>query len=315
MTHIAVVGSINMDLVVRAPHIPMPGETVLGSDFDTFSGGKGANQAIAAARQGSKVSMIGRVGQDAFGQQLLNGLQTEGVDTKHIGLDESTASGVALITLDTAGQNSIVVAPGANHRLTPEMVTQAWKQIPPVDVLLLQFETPINTVFTGAQLAYQSGAKVVLNPAPAQALAPKLLALVDVLIPNESEIALLTGRPVESLEQIELAARGLLDLGVGIVVVTLGERGALIVDGSRTGVHVPGFSVEVVDTTAAGDSFVGVLAAALAEELPLQTAVTRGCAAGALAATHLGAQPSIPTKATIDQLISCPSPGTAKAVA
>ena len=303
MARIIVVGSINMDLVVRAPHIPIPGETVLGSDFNTFPGGKGANQAVAAARQGTRVTFIGRVGHDAFGQQLVTGLQAEDVDTKYIGLDENAPSGVALITLDAEGQNSIVVSSGANHKLTPEHIREAIAAFKNADVLLLQLETPLETVIAAAEQAKAHGLKVVLNPAPAQPLPIELLSLVDVLIPNESETALLTDLPVNSPEQAETAARKLQTHGVGCVVVTLGSRGALYVDGDQKPTHVKGFSVDVVDTTAAGDSCVGVISVSLAEGLSLETAVKRGCAAGALAATRLGAQPSIPTKAGIDNFI------------
>lgn len=300
MMKIIVVGSINMDLVVRTPRTPIPGETVLGCDFGTFPGGKGANQAVAAARQGADVTLIGRVGADAFGQQLVNNLQAEGIDTGHIGVDDSTASGVALIMLDAAGQNSIVVASGANHQLTPAHIEAASMVFQGADLLLLQLETPLETVIVAAEQARAQNVRVVLNPAPAQPLPERLLSLVDVLIPNETETALLTGLRVETWAQVEPAASKLLADGVGCVVVTLGAQGALLSQKGQPELHVASFPVEVVDTTAAGDSFVGAFAVALAEHLPLETAVTRGCAAGALAATRLGAQPSIPTKAEID---------------
>jgi ribokinase len=304
MAMIVVVGSINMDLVVRAPHIPIPGETVLGSDFGTFSGGKGANQAVAAARQGANVTFLGRVGRDAFGQQLVAELQDGGVDTRYIGVDEITATGVALITLDQAGENCIVVASGANHRLTPEHVRAAAGVFSGADALLLQLETPLETVIAAAEQAKAQRVNIILNPAPAQALPEALLSLVDVLVPNESELSLLSGLPIDTPEQIEIAARDLLARGVSCVVVTLGERGATFVERDGSASHVPSFAVEVVDTTAAGDSFVGAFSVALAEGLPLHTAVRRGCAAGALAVTHLGAQPSIPTRSEIDQLMT-----------
>jgi len=303
MAKITVVGSINMDLVVRAPHIPAPGETVLGSGFGVFPGGKGANQAVATARQGAEVTFIGRVGGDAFGRELLDSLVAEGIQTQYIGVEDSTASGVALITLDAAGQNSIVVAPGANHVLSPEHIQAADASFAGADLLLLQLETPLETVVAAAEGAKTHGVKVVLNPAPAQPLPEALLKIVDVLIPNESEAALLTGLPVETLEGAETAARKLLKLGVRWVVVTLGARGALLVSGDRPAIHVLSYPVEVVDTTAAGDSFVGAFSVALAEGSPLEAAVRRGCAAGALAATRLGAQPSIPTKAEVDGLL------------
>ena len=301
---IVVVGSLNMDLVVRAPHIPVPGETVLGSDFGTFPGGKGANQAVAAARQGARVTFVGRVGADAFGQQLVTGLEAEGIDTRYVGVEEDAATGVALITLDSAGENSIVVAPGANHALTCRHIQESEAAFRGADLLLLQLETPLASVQTAAQQAKAHGVGVVLNPAPAQALPPGLLALVDVLIPNETELALLTGLPVDSLERIEDAARTLLVQGVGSLVVTLGGRGALTLEQNQPAIHVPAFAVEVVDSTAAGDSFAGAFSVALAEGTSLHAAAGRGCAAGALATTRLGAQPSIPTKAEVDQLMA-----------
>lgn len=303
MSNIIIVGSINMDLVVRAPHIPIPGETVLGDDFATFPGGKGANQAVAAARQGANVSFVGRVGADAFGSKLVEGLQSEGINTRHIGVDPAASSGVALITLDAAGQNSIVVASGANYKLTPEHILAAEKAFDGADVLLLQLESPLETVIAAAELGSNYAVKVLLNPAPAQPLPEELLALVDVLIPNESETALLTDHTVNTLDQAESAARKIINQGVGYVVVTLGSRGALLVEQNQPAVHVHTFPVEVVDTTAAGDSFVGAFSVALASGLDLQRAVQYGCAAGALAVTRLGAQPSIPTKTETEGML------------
>jgi ribokinase len=300
MSKVIVVGSINMDLVVRARRIPTPGETVLGSDFGTFPGGKGANQAVAAARQGADVAFLGRVGSDSFGEQLISKLQAEGIDTQHIGVDPTAASGVALITLDAVGQNSIVVASGANHELTPRHIQEASASFIDADILLLQLETPLATVTAAARLAKSQGVKVVFNPAPAQPLPDGLLSNLDVLIPNESETALLTGLPVDSLEQVETAARRLLARGVRSVVVTLGKRGALYVTQGLPAGHIPAYTVDVVDTTAAGDSFVGALSVALAEGHSLEDAVQVGCAAGALATTRLGAQPSIPSRVEIE---------------
>jgi ribokinase len=304
VARIVVVGSLNMDLVVRAPQIPIPGETVLGRDFGMFPGGKGANQAVAAARQGAQVTFIGRVGADAFGRQLVIGLEAEGIDARHVGVEEGAATGVALITLDAAGENCIVVAPGANHTLMCSHIQEAEAVFRGADVLLLQLETPLASVHMAAQQAKACGVRVVLNPAPAQALPGSLLALVDVLIPNETELALLTGLPVDSLKRIEDAACTLLDQGVGSVVVTLGGRGALTVEQNQPAIHVPAFAVEVVDSTAAGDSFAGAFSVALAEGTSLHTAARRGCAAGALATTRMGAQPSIPTKTEIVQLMA-----------
>lgn len=303
MAKIIVVGSINMDLVVRAPKIPIPGETVLGSAFHTFPGGKGANQAVSAARQGAEVFFVGRVGADAFGHQLVHGLGADGVTTEQISVDETTSTGVALITVDAAGQNNIVVVPGANHQLTPEHIEQTSLAFAQADALLLQLEIPLETVQAAARQAKKQGVKVILNPAPAQALPADLLSLVDVLVLNESEAALLSGLPAETLEQAETAAGALIKQGIGCVVLTLGANGALLLTGAQPAIHQPGFPVEVVDTTSAGDAFIGAFAVALADSLPPEKALRRGCAAGSLAVTRPGAQPSIPTAAKVDQFL------------
>lgn len=302
-THIVVVGSLNMDLVVQVPVIPAPGETVLGNNFATIPGGKGANQAVAAARLGAQVSLIGRVGADAFGEQLLANARAEGIDVTHVGVDETAASGIAMITVDATGQNSIAVASGANFRLTAVHVRRAWEQLGPVDLLVMPLETPLETIETAVSLANQSGAKVILNPAPAQQLPAHILAGVDVLVPNEAETAQLTGLPVETSADTQQAARRLLELGVGHVVLTLGSRGALVLDGETGGfTAVPPYPVTVVDTTAAGDAFVAGLAVALGEGQPLVTAAQFANAVGALAVTKQGAQPGMPRRAEVETL-------------
>ncbi|MFQ5421230.1 MAG: ribokinase [Anaerolineae bacterium] len=298
-----VVGSLNMDLVTRAPRIPIPGETVIGGDLETVPGGKGANQAVAAARLGVQVSMVGHVGTDVFAQQLKENLAADGIDQRFVTAVPG-ASGVALIVVDNAGQNSIVVAPGANAALTPADVDAAAAAIQSAGVLLLQLETPPATVQRAAQIAHDAGVTVILNPAPAQPLPPKLLALVDILIPNESETAALTGLPTGNQEQIEAAAAHLRQSGVGTVILTLGERGALLARPDET-VLIPAFPVNrVVDTTAAGDAFVGGVATVIAEGKSLHEAIVTGNAAGALAVTKAGAQPSLPMRAEVLQKLS-----------
>jgi len=299
---IAVVGSLNMDLVVRAPHMPIPGETVIGSDFRTIPGGKGANQAVAAARLGAEVTMIGRVGDDDFGRAQLRNLGELGIDTTHVIVDPEAATGIALITLDASGQNSIVLAPGANMRLTKEDINAARGAIVQSDVLVLQLESPLEVVAYTIDIAHAEGVKVILNPAPAQPLPKETLAKLDYLIPNESETALLTGIEVADLDSAKEAAERLRDEGVGTVVLTLGARGAFLASAEEF-VHVPGYKVEVVDTTAAGDAFVGGLAVALAQGQNLAEAVRYANAAGALAVTRLGAQPSLPTRQEIEELM------------
>jgi ribokinase len=301
--NVAVVGSLNMDLVARAPRIPQPGETIIGRDFHTLPGGKGANQAVAAARLGAAVAMVGRVGSDAFARLLLDNLAAAGVDHTSVIQDPGAATGVALIVVDAAGQNTIVVASGANMRLSPADVEAAESAIASADVLLLQLETPLETATRAAQIAHAHGVTVILNPAPAQPFPPTLLCLVDVLVPNESETALLTGLPMDSLAQVEAAAGALRESGVGAVILTLGERGALLAQVGGTQVF-PAFMVTAVDTTAAGDAFMGGLAVALAEGHSLAESIRWGNAAGALAATRLGAQPSLPTRRAVEKFLT-----------
>lgn len=299
---VAVAGSLNVDLVARAPRMPQPGETIIGSDFRRVPGGKGANQAVAAAKLGAQVAMVGRVGGDTFATQLRENMGSVGIDLTHVTEDPDAPTGVALIIVDDAGQNSIVVASGANAHFSPADVAAAEETLAAADVLLLQLESPLETVIRAAEIAAAHGVHVILNPAPAQELPDSLLSLVDALIPNESETALLTGRSVESDKDARAAARDLLAYGVETVIITLGERGALLTeDDSAT--LIPSFEVEVVDTTAAGDGFVGSFAVALAEGRTLQEAVRWGNAAGALAATKMGAQPSLPTRKALERLL------------
>lgn len=303
MPHIVVVGSLNMDLVVQVPTIPAPGETVLGDNFATIPGGKGANQAVAAARLGAQVSLIGRVGNDAFGEQLLANAQREGIDVTHVGRDETAASGVAMISVDANGQNSIAVASGANYKLTAGHVRTAWAALSQVDLLVMPLETPLETIETAVSLANQSGTQVILNPAPAQHLPSRILAGVDVLVPNEPETSQLTGMPINTKEETQLAARQLLKLGVSSVALTLGSRGALVLAGA-TGQfsEVAAYPVTAVDTTAAGDAFVAGLAVGLGEGKPLVEAAQFANAVGALAVTKQGAQPGMPTREEVNQL-------------
>jgi ribokinase len=300
--HIVVVGSLNMDLVVRAPRHPQPGETLLGSEFRTFPGGKGANQAVAAARLGGAVKLIGRVGADAFGDALIQTLANDGVDTSHVRQLADVPTGVALITLDAAGQNTIVVVPGANGELSPPDLLTAVSAFEGASVVVLQLEIPLLAVTYAVDLAHRHGARVVLNPAPAQPLDAALLAGVDVLVPNQPEAARLT-----QLNSPGEAARRLQALRVRCVVVTLGEEGVLIADDDGE-TQLAAHRVQVVDTTAAGDAFVGAFAVALAEGRSTREAAIWGNAAGALAVTRAGAQPSLPTRAELAMFLSQVTP-------
>jgi ribokinase len=296
-----------MDLVVQMPAIPRPGETLLGGRFATFPGGKGANQAVAAARLGARVTMVGRVGEDAFGEQLLKIVGSEGIDTRFIAVDAHAATGVALITVDAQGQNSIAVASGANFTLTAAHVRLAWEQIPQVDLLVMPLETPLETIQAAAQIARDRGARVILNPAPACDLEAELLQKIDVLIPNQSETEILTGQEITNEGDARRAGALLLGQGVGSVVVTLGNQGALIVEGdpATPAYHlIPAFPVQVIDTTAAGDGFVGALAVGLGEGLSLVQAARFAGAAAAISVTRAGAQPSLPYRREVDQFIS-----------
>ena len=300
---IAVVGSLNMDLVVRSPHIPRPGETVIGGEFHTVPGGKGANQAVAAARLGAQVAMVGRVGHDAFGGVLLENLDADGIDRAFVVQDGQATTGVALIVVDDNGENSIVVSSGANMRLSPADVEAAEPVIAAADLLILQLEVPLESVIRSAELAGTHGVRVVLNPAPARPLPARLLSMIDVLVPNETEAALLAGLPVGTQDEAQKAAEALLRSGVGTVILTLGERGALPAGAGERQV-VPAFGVQPVDTTAAGDAFVAGLSVALAEGHGIDQAVRWGNAAGGLAATKLGAQPSLPTRRALERMLA-----------
>lgn len=301
MNNILVVGSMNADLVVRSPRFPKPGETISGEDLQIIPGGKGANQAVAAARQGTSVSMVGRVGNDSFGPELINNLQRNNVETSHVQTDSQTATGTATIIVDANGQNSIVLSPGGNGKVSPADVDSI--SFSDYKLLLLQLEIPVETVLAAARRAKESGLRVVLNPAPARPLLEELISLSDFLVPNEPELSLLTGQPVNDMESAEKAAKMLLDRGVQNVIVTLGANGALIVNKELTR-HISAFPVEVVDTTAAGDAFIGGFASALLQNKSLEEAVRYGCACGALATTKFGAQPSLPTKEEVERFMS-----------
>jgi ribokinase len=299
MSDILVIGSLNADLVVRTARFPKPGETISGDDLQIIPGGKGANQAVAAARQGLNVDMAGRVGNDSFGSFLLDSLKTDHVDASHVMLDQAT-TGTAIIVVDSNGQNSIVLSPGANGKVSV-------MDIEALDVnakiLLLQLEIPLETVLHAAQWGRQQGMTVILNPAPARELPDELIANVNYILPNETELNLLTAVPVKDIPSAQDAARALLARGAKNVIVTLGEKGALAVSSDHT-THVEAYNVKVVDTTAAGDAFIGGFASALLQDVKTEDALKYANASGALATTKFGAQPSLPTKEETERFMS-----------
>lgn len=283
-----------MDLVTRAPRLPRGGETLIGQSFATIPGGKGANQAVAAARLGAQVSMVGCVGSDAYGEQLRGALLVEGIDCHAVRVVEDS-SGVALIVVDDNSQNAIVIVAGANGALTAEVLDSVDAVLQSADVIICQLEVPDATVGHALKRGRELGKIVILNPAPAsRALPADWYACVDYLIPNESEAAVLSGLAVESLETAEAAAAHLIAAGAGKVIVTLGAQGLMFANGASFE-HFPAPRVRAVDTTAAGDTFVGGFAAALAGGKSEVDAIRFGQAAAALSVTRSGAQPSIPT--------------------
>lgn len=301
---VAVIGSVNMDLVVRVPRAPRDGETLRGTEFLTAPGGKGANQAVAAARLGAEVTFIGAVGKDAFGAELLAGLARDGVDTGRVRIRDEAPTGVALILVQDSGENSIVVALGANDSLAPADLQAHEDVLSAADVLLLQLEAPIETVDEAIRLGKAHGCLVVLDAAPPSERYPSRLGEVDVLTPNETEAsALLQGARVAGLESARDAALRLLERGPGAVALKLGAQGCLIADPSGV-CHVPALGVDAVDTTAAGDAWTAGFAIARAEGLPPEEAGRFANACGALAATRLGAQPSLPAREEVERLLA-----------
>jgi ribokinase len=303
---VVVVGSLACDFVMRVPRRPQKGETVIGTSFDTFVGGKGNNQALACARAGGRTSMVGRVGADGFGDMILQKLDEAGVDHRFVLRDPEVSTGIADILVDADGDNSICVAPQANARLSPADMDAAAAVLGGAGVLLVQLEIPYPTAARAAEIARASGAVVILNPAPAPErgpLPPELVAHVDLVVPNQTEAELLTGIAASDPTRALDAARALQRGGFREVVVTLGELGAVVLDARGTQAHVPAFQVSVEDTTAAGDAFCGALAAALASGKSLGEAALWGSAAGAVACTRLGAEPSLPSRTEIEQLL------------
>lgn len=289
-----------MDMVVKTSHLPAPGETVLGGSFLMNSGGKGANQAVAVARLGGEVSFISKVGDDLFGRQSLQLLKEEGIDTTGILTDPDHPSGVALITVDQEGENNIVVASGANARLSARDVESALGKIKDAEIFLVQLEIPMETVTFAAQYASSQGIQFILNPAPASTLGPELFKMIDIITPNAKEAEMLTGIVVSDQNSARQAAEFLHEQGVKKVVVTMGKSGAVLLQEGEF-YSIPAPAVEAVDTTAAGDAFNGALAVAIAEGKDLEQAVGFACQAASRTVTKMGAQSSIPYRNELKQ--------------
>ena len=296
---ICVVGSSNIDLTFRTARLPRSGETLAGHDFQVGFGGKGANQAVMAARLGAAVAMVARVGGDVFGEQSLRNYQDHGIDATHVWRDAERPTGVASIIVEDTGQNCILLVPGANARLSPDDVRAAASAIESAGALLCQLEVPMETTHAALRVARRAGVRTMLNPAPAAHLDDELLQRTDLCIPNETEAGQLTGQPVTTLEEAEAAARVLWSRGAGVVLVTLGEGGVLLVDREHRE-HIPAMPVRAVDASGAGDAFIGSLAVFLVEGLPLREAARRANIAAALSVTRPGTQASFPTRAEVE---------------
>lgn len=295
---VVVVGSLNMDLVMRTPRVPVGGETLHGHEFSTLPGGKGANQAVACARLGAKVAMIGQVGNDGFGTTLRDGLAADGIDVNGVLQTSAVGTGVAMILVEDIGQNRIVLAAGANGALTPDDIDAQTALIGGAAMVVLQLEVPMPVVERAIAIAHSAGVPVLLNPGPAKPLAEALWSQIDLLIPNESEAELLSGIAVTDAASAYTAARVFRQRGVKCVLITLGANGVAVIDdaGER---HLPAHVVKAVDTTAAGDTFIGGLSAGLVEGMAMDEAVALGQRASALCVTRHGAQPSIPYRREI----------------
>ena len=302
MSKIVVIGSSNTDMVIKTSKFPVPGETILGGEFFMFSGGKGANQAVAAARMGAEVILICKTGNDIFGQRAIDEFKKEGIITAYIQKDNNTASGTALILVDDNGENEIVVAPGANETLTAIEIQAAEKVIAGATILLLQLEIPVNSVLFAAKKGYEAGTKVILNPAPAQKLPDEIFPCLYLITPNETEAEILTGIKVNDLASASKAAVVLLQAGVQNVIITLGAQGAFFRN-ENIEMLVKAPVVKAIDTTAAGDVFNGVLAVEITSGAQWEAAISIACKAAAVSVTRMGAQASMPYRKEVEDLV------------
>lgn len=304
MSMITVVGSYVVDLMSRTPHMPKPGETVLGGPFRMGPGGKGANQAVAAARQGAQVTMVTKVGQDDFGDKALANFKKENINTDFIQVDPTEATGVALIAVDDHSENMIIVALGACGKLSREDVLAAEDQIQQAEMILLQLETSMEAVEATIELAVKHGKPIILNPAPYQPITDELLKKITYITPNETEASLLSGVEVRDQETALQAAEVIYSLGVSTVIITLGKTGCFLYQGQGKGQHIPAFQVEALDTTGAGDAFNGGFAYALSTGLSVEEAVRYANAVAALSVTKIGTSPAMPTKEEVENFLA-----------
>lgn len=300
---VVVIGSCNMDMTVRCKDLPIPGQTMLGESFVTNPGGKGANQAVAAAKLGARTQIVARVGNGMFVPRFFESYDKVGLGHEFVVRDTETPSGTALIFVDHEGENMIVVAPGANGKLSPADVDAAIPAIEGAKVMILQLEVPLETVIHAAKMAKTYGTTVILNPAPVRQLPPELLENVDIIVANEVEIMILSGAKDVDISTAAAACRPIIAQGVDSVITTLGKDGAVVTSGDGAS-KVRGFKVNAIDTTSAGDTFVGALACALTEGLALEEATRFANAAAALSATKVGAQQSMPTRAEVDEMLA-----------
>lgn len=298
--NILVIGSLNMDIVITLEHLPRPGETIAGLEKQEHPGGKGANQACAAAKLGGSTGIIGRVGIDGYGQALISSLKSAGADTSGIIAQQDTETGLAFICVDRKGENTIVVARGANAMLSPDDIRNAARYIDAADIVLLQLEIPFETVTYVIDTASRKGKTIALNPAPAKEKLDALYGKIHILTPNDGELAALTGMNTDSVEGAETAAKALIEKGVETVIVTLGDKGALFVRKDRAK-HFPARKVKAVDTTAAGDVFCAAVCVALSEGKDIEEAIEFANAASAISVTRKGAQPSIPSRQELEE--------------
>lgn len=296
---ITVIGSSNTDMVIKTSKLPQPGETILGGNFLMNPGGKGANQAVAAARLNGQVTLVAKTGEDLFGQQAKRLFRSENLNTDYLFSDPVAPSGIALITVDFQGENCIVVAPGANSCLGREDIINALPALMKSEYILMQLEIPLDTVIYAAEIAHKAGRKVILNPAPAQPLPSRLFPMIYMITPNETEAELLTGIHVSDVETAGIAALELLGKGVEVAVITLGNKGALIAKDGQVEL-IPAYQAEAIDTTAAGDCFNGALAVALSEGAALKEAVNFANKAASISVTRMGAQASAPYRHELD---------------